>query len=271
MGTSGQLIEVHNAALQAVPRAAELIAPPAWRTVDFISDLHLHASEPATFALWQQYMQATPADAVFLLGDLFEVWIGDDVLASQSHAFEAVCTQVLKNTSARVPVFLMHGNRDFLIGPALTAACGVTLLADPTVLSFNQQRWLLSHGDELCVDDVAYMEFRQQVRAPAWQQAFLAKPLAERSAIARALRAQSEARKKSGAEYADVDAGCARHWLQAANARILIHGHTHRPARHDLGDGFSRVVLSDWDAQAALPRAEVLRLSSGGLQRIRLA
>jgi UDP-2,3-diacylglucosamine hydrolase len=266
MGASDKLIEVS----QTVHRAAELIAPPAWRTVDFISDLHLHAGEAATFALWRQYMQTTPADAVFILGDLFEVWVGDDVLGSAQHLFEASCAQTIKNTAARVPVFFMHGNRDFLVGPALMTDCGATLLADPTALSFNQQRWLLSHGDELCVDDVGYMQFRKQVRKKAWQLAFLAKPLTERSAIARGLRVQSEARKTSGAGYADVDAACARQWLQAADAHTLIHGHTHQPAQHDLGVGFSRVVLSDWDAQATLPRAEVLRLHVDGLQRIKL-
>jgi len=236
------------------------------KSVDFISDLHLQASEPATFSAWQRYMQSTPADAVFILGDLFEVWVGDDLL--EERGFEYQCAQVIKQTAARVPTFFMHGNRDFLVGNDLMTACNTTLLADPTVLSFNHQRWLLSHGDALCLDDVDYMQFRQQVRSADWQQAFLAKPLAERQAIARDLRQQSEARKSSGADYADVDENTARQWLQQAESATLIHGHTHKPAMHDMGDGLQRVVLSDWDAAATLPRAEVLRLSAQGLHRI---
>ena len=247
---------------------AELTAPPDWLKLDFISDLHLQASEPATFHAWQRYMQNTPADAVFILGDLFEVWVGDDVL--QEHGFESQCAQVIKQTAARVPTFLMHGNRDFLMGNGLMAACNSTLLSDSTVLSFNQQRWLLSHGDALCIDDTAYMAFRQQVRSAGWQQTFLAKPLAERQAIARGLRQQSEARKQSGADYADVDSHAARQLLSEANASTLIHGHTHKPATHDLNNGLQRVVLSDWDAAATPPRAEVLQLSGSGLQRIAL-
>jgi UDP-2,3-diacylglucosamine hydrolase len=261
-----------------VPRVAELVAPPSWRTVDFISDLHLQAGEPATFAAWQHYMQTTPADAVFILGDLFEVWVGDDAvgadfsanLAPATASFEESCARLLGQTATRLALFFMHGNRDFLVGQKFMALCNTRLLADPSVLLFAGQRWLLSHGDALCLGDVDYLAFRQQVRSAAWQQAFLGKPLTERQAIARALRQQSEARKQSGAVYADVDAPAARQWLQAAQAHTLIHGHTHRPAQHALGQGLSRVVLSDWDAQAAPPRAEVLRLSASGLQRIAL-
>lgn len=247
---------------------AELTAPPDWLKLDFISDLHLQASEPATFNAWQRYMQTTPADAVFILGDLFEVWVGDDVL--QAHGFEQQCAEVIVKTATRAPVFFMHGNRDFLVGADMMAACNTTLLEDPTVLTFNRQRWLLSHGDALCIDDKAYMTFRQQVRSHGWQQTFLAKSLQERQAIARGLRQQSESRKQSGADYADVDACAARQWLEQASASTVIHGHTHKPARHDLGDGLQRVVLSDWDAAATPARAEVLRLSALGLERISL-
>ena len=260
---------------QAVPQIAELTAPQDWRTVDFISDLHLHASEPATFAAWQHYMQSTPADAVFILGDLFEVWVGDDAvnanISAAATGFEDRCAHILGETAGRLPVYFMHGNRDFLVGRALTDLCNTTLLADPTVLVFNNHRWLLSHGDALCIDDVDYMQFREQVRSPQWQQAFLAKPLAERQEIARTLRAQSEARKASGATYADLDTAATRAWLRAAHSPTLIHGHTHKPAIHDLGGGMNRVVLSDWDLAAVPPRAEVLRLSVHGLQRIPLA
>jgi len=258
-----------------VPRMAELAAPPAWRTVDFISDLHLSADEPATFAAWQHYLQDTPADAVFILGDLFEVWIGDDAVSADFRArpesgFENRCARVLAQAGSRLALFFMHGNRDFLVGQTLMQLCNATLLNDPTVLAFAGQRWLLTHGDALCLDDTDYLQFRQQVRATPWQQDFLARPLAERQAIARDMRRQSEARKQSGADYADVDRAAARQWLEAAQARTLIHGHTHKPARHDLGQGYSRVVLSDWDAQAPKPRADLLRLTASGLQRIAL-
>lgn len=258
-----------------VPRMAELAAPPSWRTVDFISDLHLHAGDEATFAAWQAYLQGTPADAVFILGDLFEVWVGDDAVGADFRAqpqasFESRCAGVLAEAASRLALFFMHGNRDFLVGQAFMDACRATLLDDPTVLVFAGQRWLLSHGDALCLGDTDYLKFRQLVRGKDWQQAFLARPLAERQAMARDMRRQSQAHQNSGIDYGDVDTAAARQWLQAASARTLIHGHTHKPAEHDLGQGLSRLVLSDWDAQASVPRADVLRLAASGLQRIAL-
>ena len=251
------------------PRIAEFTAPANWRVVDFISDLHLQESDSQTVRVWEHYMAHTRADAVFILGDLFEVWIGDDVLAGdeaddETARFELHCSRVLHQTSERCPVFFMHGNRDFLFGEAGARACGLSLLADPTAFGFGGQRWLLSHGDALCLDDTDYLQFRAQVRSPGWQQAFLAKPLAERRAIAQGLRTQSEARKRSGASYADVDTAEAIRWLQAAGAPELIHGHTHKPADHDLGLGLRRRVLSDWDGAASPARAQVLRLSLQG-------
>jgi len=253
---------------QAVPRFAQLNALPDWRTVDFISDLHLQESEPGTFGAWRTWMSATTADAIFILGDLFEVWVGDD---AASDGFEARCAAVLREAAARKPVFFMHGNRDFLVGRDFLAGLGVTLLDDPTVLVFAGSRWLLSHGDMLCLADVDYLKFRGEVRGAQWQDAFLSKPLAERRAVARALREQSEARKQSGVSCADIDSPAARDWLQACGACTLIHGHTHRPADHALGEGLGRVVLSDWDLAAAPPRAQVLRLTAGGLERMALA
>jgi UDP-2,3-diacylglucosamine hydrolase len=235
--------------------------------VDVISDLHLQPSEPATVQAWAGYMARTRADAVFILGDLFEVWIGDDVLDAavpgplDTDSFEQRCVQTLQAAACQRDVFFMHGNRDFLIGTSFAQACGIRLLADPTVLDFGGQRWLLSHGDALCLDDTDYMQFRAQVRSPSWQQAFLAQALAERKTIAMGLRSQSEARKRSGAVYADVDAPAAAAWLQAARSSHLIHGHTHKPADHMFGPGLQRTVLSDWDAAATPPRAQVLRLS----------
>lgn len=247
----------------------EIVAPPAWRTVDLISDLHLQASEPATVEAWQGYLETTPADAVFILGDLFEVWVGDD--AATLPGFEARCAEVLRAASGRRPVFFMHGNRDFLLGADFAARCGMTLIADPTVLVLHGERWLLSHGDALCLEDKDYLRFRAQVRTPAWQQALLARPLEERRTLARSVRAQSEDRKRSpDMVWADVDADAARDWLRQAGATSLVHGHTHRPAIHDLGHGMRRIVLSDWDAAAHPPRAQLLCLSSAGAQRVDL-
>lgn len=251
-----------------VPPLTELVAPPGWRTVDFIADLHLQATEEATFLAWQRYLAQTEADAVFILGDLFEVWVGDDVLQdsppqSGQVSFEARCAEVLQRTAQRVDLFFMHGNRDFLVGADFLRQCQTTLLPDPTVLAFGGRRWLLTHGDALCLADTDYLQFRHQVRSPEWQDEFLARPLAQRQAMARDIRQQSEARKRRTTSYADVDAGCACNWLAAAQASTMIHGHTHRPAVHDLGHGRQRWVLSDWDCSAPRPRAEVLRLQLG--------
>lgn len=253
-----------------VPRFEELAAPSHWRTVDFLSDLHLQASEPATVAAWQNYLQTTPADALFILGDLFEVWVGDDALLEPG-SFEAQACTALQAAAQRKDVYFMHGNRDFLAGPAFLRHCGITGLADPTVLGFNGQRYVLSHGDLLCLDDVDYQRFRVQARSAQWQERFLAQPLAQRRAQARGIRAESEARKQSGAVYADVDGPAAIAWLQTAHAATLVHGHTHRPAEHSLAPGLTRVVLSDWDADARPPRADVLRLTPRGLERIGIA
>lgn len=250
----------------ATPRFAELHAPAHWRVVDFISDLHLQASEPETLRSWERYMAQTRADAVFILGDLFEVWVGDDGLGAEDEEarFERHCIGILRASAAQRALLFLHGNRDFLLGPAAARAAGLTLLADPTVLVFGGRRWLLSHGDALCLEDRDYLQFRADVRTEAWQRAFLARPLAERRVIARSLRQQSETRKQSGTPYADVDTPMAGAWLQSSNATHLIHGHTHKPADHALGDDRHRHVLSDWDAGAAPPRGEVLRLEYAG-------
>lgn len=252
----------------------EVKAEPGWRTVDFISDLHLQVGESATAAAWQRYMASTTADVLFILGDLFEVWVGDDITAATNDpdaAFARQCQQILQATSRRLPLYFMHGNRDFLLGEEFAMASGMGLLPDPTVLDFDGQRFLLSHGDALCLDDVEYQQFRLQVRTPAWQAQFLAKPLAERQEIARGLRAQSASRKGSGAPYADVDTEAALLCLRAHEASTLIHGHTHRPQDHlleaDAQPPKRRLVLSDWDAVAQPPRLEVLRLQAGHAPR----
>jgi len=247
-------------------------APEHWRTVDFISDLHLQEKDRATFNLWQHYMQTTTADAVWILGDLFEVWVGDD--AAQHHPFLMQCAADLGHCAAKRHVAFMRGNRDFLVGSEFLKACGVHDLTDPTVLNFANQRWLLSHGDEGCLGDVAYQAFRSTVRQTAWQQSFLSKPIAEREHIARQLRLQSQQHKNDPATvYADVDRAWALAALKQSDCTCLLHGHTHRPGDHLLEGSaqLQRRVLSDWDAQSAEPRAEVLRWhASGWVERVNL-
>jgi UDP-2,3-diacylglucosamine hydrolase len=238
--------------------ATELIAPPSWRCIDFISDLHLQASELGTFAAWESYLTHTAADAVFILGDLFEVWVGDDCLLPNS--FEQRCADVLKHASHRRAIYVMHGNRDFLLSTAFMKASSCIALQDPTVLDIGDTRWLLTHGDSLCLDDTEYQHFRHIVRGSEWQQDFLAKPLLDRNAIAKGIRSQSDDRKRSTADYADADTGATIALLAGTSAQHMIHGHTHRPDTHVLPSGRTRIVLSDWDLAASPPRAEVLRL-----------
>jgi len=235
--------------------------------VDFLSDVHLDASQAATFNAWAHHLNTIPADALFILGDLFEVWIGDDT----QDPFHLQCMEVLRVTVKRMPVFFMCGNRDFLVGSQWLQHTGLHGLQDPTVLELAEQKILLSHGDALCIDDTDYMVFRQQVRSSAWQEAFLAKPLFERQQIAKDLRAQSKARQQTQTDYADVDANTARAWLNDNDCKLLIHGHTHRPAKHDLSNGLSRMVLSDWEADATPPRLEVLRWTEDTKQFARIS
>lgn len=240
--------------VQLPDAVSRLQAPPSWQQVGFISDLHLDPHEPATFQAWVHFMAHTRADALFILGDLFEVWVGDDT----QDPFALQCLSVIAGTSKRLPVYFMCGNRDFLLGADALQASGMQGLNDPTVLSLGNQRLLLSHGDSLCLADHDYMAFRAQVRQSAWQTQFLAQPLAQRHATGQAMRAQSEARKRTHTDYADVDTPTARAWLQATQCQVLIHGHTHKPAVHDLGGGLQRWVLSDWHASHTAPRLEVV-------------
>ena len=254
-----------------LPEFAELSAPPEWRRIDFISDLHLSPDTPKTLAAFASHLEETSADAVVLLGDIFEVWVGDD---ARFDPFEAACVALLRKASERLSLFFMAGNRDFLIGPEMLTDCGMQGLADPTVLTAFGQRWLLTHGDALCLEDAKYQAFRAQVRHAAWQAALLAKPLAERRAIGQQMRAASQLKQAAEELWADLDTTACVAWLQASNSHAMIHGHTHRPARHELAPGLARHVLSDWDCEAnanAVPRAEVLRLRQAGLRRIPLA
>lgn len=245
----------------------ELIAPAHWDTVEFISDLHLDPSEPATVQAWRSYLSNSTADAIFLLGDIFEVWVGDDALLDPQ-SFEAECAATLYAASAKRSLFFMVGNRDFLAGEAFLNASGMTGLADPCVLVWGERRILLSHGDALCLDDVEYQKFRAVSRSAAWQQQLLSQPLAVRRAIGKSARSESEQRKQAGAPYADADASMTAAWMQQAQADWLIHGHTHQPADHALPSGGTRIVLSDWHITDDTHRAEVLRVTPHNWQRL---
>ena len=235
----------------------------AWQHISFISDLHLQASQEATFKAWRSAMQNLQTEALFILGDLFEVWVGDDILDAPEGSFERQCCAVLRQLADRLPVYWMVGNRDFLWGEKAALHSGMQTLQDPCVVETSQGRWLLSHGDALCVGDTAYQAFRLQVRSVEWQKDFLAQPLSDRLKVARDLRAQSEALKQSQTTWIDVDNDAALACLQQHQARLLIHGHTHQPAVHALSATHQRWVLSDWDAQATPARAQVLTWQAG--------
>lgn len=255
-----------------------LEAPASWRCIDFVSDLHLQAAQPRTFAAFRRYLLGTRADAVLILGDLFEAWVGDD---AADEGFERECRELLAEAARTRTVGFMAGNRDFLVGDALLQRCGLRGLADPTLLHAFGLTLLLSHGDALCLADRDYQRFRATVREPAWQSAFLAQPLARRREIAAGLRAESRQRQRGAsaeeapadlfALWADVDPDAAALWLSGSGAALLIHGHTHRPGEHALPGERRRHVLGDWEFDGPAgepPRGDVLRLSASGLERL---
>lgn len=253
-----------------LPSFEEWHAPATWETIDFISDLHLSEDTPRSFEAWSGYMHDTVADAIVILGDLFEAWVGDD---SRHAGFEARCAAVLTLAASTRRVAFMVGNRDFLVGEAMLAACGVQALSDPTLLVAGEDRILLSHGDALCLSDVEYQRIRSMARSSDWQRVFLALSLVERREQVRQMRLRSEMHNRSlvGTNYADIDLPAALQWMQAARAPTFIHGHTHKPATQVLSPGCVRHVLSDWDLDHAAPaRAEVLRWRRGGLIRLPL-
>ncbi len=241
----------------------ELQLPSSWSRVEFVSDIHLHEHDSATLQAFARYLDSSTADAVFVLGDLFEVWVGDDTL-DQPTPFEQQALQMLRQVSTRRALFFMVGNRDFLAGPRLLDNTGMRALPDPCTLQHGPQRIVLSHGDALCTQDLDYQAFRQQARTPPWQQAFLDQPLAQRRVLAAQMRQASQshqsAQRAQGQAYAEVDAEAALALLHQCQAQTLVHGHTHRAATHALGlQGHARWVLSDWDASATPARLQVLQ------------
>lgn len=234
----------------------------------FISDLHLDAGRPAITALFVEFLAGLEPQrcaGLYILGDLFEAWIGDD--NDDPHDAEVIAA-LHATTQRGIPVWLMHGNRDFLLGERFAQATGCTLLSDPARIELGGEPTLLMHGDMLCTDDHEYQQFRALVRDPDWQRQFLAKPLGERRQIAAGLRETSRQRTgEKAAEIMDVNPQAVRDTLHRHGVRRLIHGHTHRPAVHDLdleGLPAQRIVLGDWYTQGSVLYVEdgSLRLES---------
>jgi len=216
----------------------------------FVSDLHLSPRSPGATCLFLDFLagRARQAEQLYILGDLFEAWIGDDDIDDPYHA--RIVTALRAASDAGLAISLMHGNRDFLLGDGFAARTGVRLIADPYILSTAEWQFVLAHGDALCLDDTEYMAFRAQVRDPAWQAALLAKPLAERRAIAAHMREVSETSQRAKENpYTDLQPAATEDFLRQHGYATFIHGHTHQPATHDhIVDGIhvERWVLADW-------------------------
>ena len=215
----------------------------------FISDLHLDASRPGIVAQYERFLGevAPGSDALYILGDLFEYWVGDDGLEMP---FPRRVTAPLRTLAANVPVRFMHGNRDFLVAQGFARATGAQLVEDPATIDLYGTRTLLMHGDTLCTGDTAYQAFRAKVRDPAWQRAALSRPIDERIAIAQGLRGESEGAKQAKAEeIMDVAPDAVERAFVQSGCDLLIHGHTHRPGKHTYRIGERecvRWVLPDW-------------------------
>jgi UDP-2,3-diacylglucosamine hydrolase len=238
-------------------------------TTLFISDLHLCASRPKINRLFFDFLEHTAREAtqLYILGDFFEYWAGDDDLDDPFN--RSVVDALAALTTSSVAVYLMHGNRDFLIGEAFCQASGATLLADPSLIDLNGKQTLLMHGDTLCTDDVEYQNFRKQVRDPLWQKQFLSQPLTQRKSIIEDLRRRSEQEKQSKSmDIMDVTFKTVADTLREHGYPRLIHGHTHRPAwhRHSVdGHTCERWVLKDWYDSGGY-----LRCDENGLRAVEL-
>ena len=235
----------------------------------FGSDFHLSADDPQTAEhVLSALARHGPENAhLFLLGDLFEVWVGDD---GADPLADRLAGQLRQLAERGVRVWLMQGNRDFLLGSSFAIRCKAQLIDDPTTVMLQGRPALLAHGDALCTDDIAYQQWRSTCRNPAWQAAFLARPLAERQQMGRQARQASEAGKRERSDdIMDVNTGAVTRALHEAHCGWLIHGHTHRPAdHHDTMDGKTvrRTVLIDWSASQA--RGGLLRISRSAIETL---
>ena len=226
-------------------------------TTLFISDLHLEAERPDIGKQFLDFLarDASEADELYILGDLFEAWVGDD--DPNTHYF-AIKRALRKLTDGGIPVYFMHGNRDFMIGQGFANETGVKILADPYKVTMYGRKTLLSHGDYLCTDDVQYQRVRKMVRDPEWQKTMRAKPLKERLRIAQEARRQSlEQTINKSLQIMDVNQDEVKKAILEHGVDVLLHGHTHRPAVHDVDLGSrkaKRIVLGDWYSQGSVVR-----------------
>ncbi len=231
-------------------------------TILFIADLHLEASRPAATDAFCQLLhaEACDAEALYILGDLFEAWIGDD---DDAPLAARVAASIRSLADSGTKVHFQHGNRDFLLGEAYASQCGMALMDDAVILPLNDQSILLMHGDSLCTDDVAYQAFRIHARDPAWQQTMLSQPLEARRALAAQARSASvQHTATTSLDIMDVNDTAVANAMREADAARMIHGHTHRPATHRYADGRERHVLAPWHE-----RGQALVLESAGSLR----
>lgn len=211
----------------------------------FISDCHLDARRPQVNVALTEFLdnRATGARCLYILGDLFEVWLGDDDPAPEHRAV----IESLRRLASSIDVFFMAGNRDFLLGQVFAENVNLKLLTEPHILQLGQDRVVLIHGDTLCTDDRDYQEFRSMVRTEKWQSEFLGRPLEERQQIAARLRAESvDAMAQKPCQIMDVNQAAVRDCFARNGVRTIIHGHTHRPGIHHYDTDLSRIVLGDW-------------------------
>ena len=226
-------------------------------TTLFVSDLHLEAERPDIADQFLKFLQtdASEADDLYILGDLFEVWVGDD---DPNAHYVTIKRALRKLVDSGIPVFFMHGNRDFMIGQKFANETGVRILEDPHKVLMYGQHALLSHGDALCTDDVQYQRIRKMTRDPDWQATILARPLKDRLRMAEEARLQSlEQTINLNMKIMDVNQDAVKKIIQSYKVDILLHGHTHRPAIHDVDLGSrkaKRIVLGDWYTQGSLVR-----------------
>lgn len=236
----------------------------------FVSDLHLDSAAPEANEQFLDFLRqhAASAEALYILGDMFESWVGDDETDSGK---AAVCDGLRALTEAGVACFVLHGNRDFLLGRQFCDRTGVRLLPDPVVAEIDGERVLVTHGDALCTDDHSYQELRSTVRTVEWQRRFLALPLSVREGIANRARAGSKAHTtRTAPDIMDVNADAVTAAFRATRTRRMIHGHTHRPAVHDLtvdGEPVQRIVLGAWYEQGSYLFCEAGRFELRELPR----
>ena len=238
-------------------------------TTLFVSDLHLDLARPEILQAFERFIaeEAVHADALYILGDLFEAWIGDDANDAVGKRFVAAM-QPLRE--AGKSAFFMHGNRDFLLGERFARDAGMTLIPDPSVIDLYGTPTLLMHGDSLCTDDVPYQTFRRQSRSAEWQRKFLAQTVQQRENFAQQARKESQryTTDQANAVIMDVNENTVIDALCTADVQRLIHGHTHRPARHQLtldGKAYERIVLNDWYEAGGVLRVSRDQLELAGL------